>query len=111
MVLDYLGIRVNSDRAEGKTMCINLTITDRNETYVLNLDNTALTYTKKPALATANATINTSHMAFLGIAFGEVTLDDLLVKNEVTIEGDQTIVKEFVATLDTFDLMFNIVTP
>ncbi len=44
MFFDFLGVRLNAAKAEGKTMVINWSFTDSNQRIALNLDNSALTY-------------------------------------------------------------------
>src|SRR6266478_1269552 len=44
MFFDFLGVRLNAAKAEGKTMVINWSFTDSNQRIALNLDNCALTY-------------------------------------------------------------------
>src|SRR5579871_649750 len=43
---DVLGIRLNGPKAEGKHIVLNWSFTDTGETFVLNLENSALTYTE-----------------------------------------------------------------
>ncbi len=41
---DVLGVRLNGPKAEGKHIVLNWNFTDTNESFVLNLENSALTY-------------------------------------------------------------------
>ena len=43
-IFDYLGVRLNADKAEGKTMVINWNFTDSKQQFVMTLENSALTY-------------------------------------------------------------------
>src|SRR6202000_426117 len=43
---DVLGVRLNGPKAEGKRILLNWHFTDTDETFVLNLENSALTYTE-----------------------------------------------------------------
>jgi alkyl sulfatase BDS1-like metallo-beta-lactamase superfamily hydrolase len=45
LAFDFLGVRLNAAKAEGKTIVINWTFTDLNQSYVMNLENSALTHT------------------------------------------------------------------
>jgi alkyl sulfatase BDS1-like metallo-beta-lactamase superfamily hydrolase len=45
LAFDYMGVRLNAAKAEGKTIVINWTFTDLNQTYVMNLENSTLTHT------------------------------------------------------------------
>ena len=41
---DVLGVRLNGPKAEGKRIVLNWIFTDTNERFILNLENSALTY-------------------------------------------------------------------
>jgi len=62
---DLLGVRLNGPRAEGKTMLINWTFADIGEKYALNLENSALTFTRgvaegaQASLTLTRATLDT----------------------------------------------------
>src|SRR5438445_2630987 len=53
---DVLGVRLNGPKAEGKRIVLNWSFTDTGETFVLNLENCALTYVKGNQAADADAT-------------------------------------------------------
>src|SRR6202795_1227797 len=52
---DVLGVRLNGPKAEGKHIVLNWRFTDTNETFVLNLENCALTYLEGAKAATSDA--------------------------------------------------------
>ena len=47
MFFDYLGVRLNGDKAQGKTIVLNWRFTDTGQDYVLNLENSALTLRRR----------------------------------------------------------------
>jgi alkyl sulfatase BDS1-like metallo-beta-lactamase superfamily hydrolase len=51
---DVLGIRLNGPKAEGKHIVLNWTFTDTGETFVLTLENCALTYVAGAAATADN---------------------------------------------------------
>jgi len=57
MFFDYLAVRLNADRAAGKSMTINWVFTDPNERYAMTLNNSALTYRADAAHALPMATL------------------------------------------------------
>ncbi len=59
LFFDYLGVRLNATKAEGKTIVINWMFTDSKQQFVLNLENSALTYVKGKQASNADATIDT----------------------------------------------------
>ena len=50
-----LGVRLNGPKAEGKRIVLNWNFTDTRESFVLNLENCALTYTAGAQAAEADA--------------------------------------------------------
>src|SRR6202162_4758576 len=67
---DVLGVRLNGPKAEGKHIVLNWSFTDTNETFILNLENCALTYTAGAQSVTADA----------GFTLARGTLDEIIAK-------------------------------
>ena len=111
LLLDYLGIRLNGPRAEGKTIKMNWSFTDTGETYAVTLENAALTYTAGMQLPAPDATL-TFRREYLGqILTRETTLDKEIQAGRIQIQGDRRKLAELLTLLDSFEPMFNIVTP
>jgi alkyl sulfatase BDS1-like metallo-beta-lactamase superfamily hydrolase len=49
MFFDYMGVQLNGPKADGKVIVLNWNFTDVGERYILNLENSALTYDAEPA--------------------------------------------------------------
>jgi len=111
MFLDYLGIRLNGDRANGKTASFNLVLTDTKENYVLGVENSALHYTKDKSLKSADATVTMTRADLNDIMMGKTNMQKLVMAGNVKVDGNSQKLGEFVSWLDTFDFWFNIVTP
>ena len=67
---DVLGVRLNGPKAEGKRIVLNWNFTDTAETFILNLENSALTYTVGTQAADADA----------GFTLPRGVLDDVIAK-------------------------------
>ena len=67
---DVLGVRLNGPKAEGKHIVLNWSFTDTNESFILTLENCALTYIEGAQAATADASFT--------LARG--TLDEVIAK-------------------------------
>ncbi|QGZ66733.1 alkyl/aryl-sulfatase [Paraburkholderia acidisoli] len=111
MFLDYLGIRLNGDRAAGKTASFNLSLTDTKEHYVLGVENSALHYSRDTNAQSADATVTMSRADLNDIMMGKTNMQKLVMAGNVKIDGNSQKLGEFVSWLDTFDFWFNIVTP
>ncbi|HKP57336.1 MAG TPA: alkyl sulfatase dimerization domain-containing protein [Polyangiales bacterium] len=110
LLLDYLSVRLNGDKAAGKKLLLNIHFTELKKQYAVTVENGALTYTDKPA-AGADATIALTEATLQRIQLGQTTVDQALSAGELKIEGRKAAFDEFFALLDTFKFWFNIVTP
>ena len=70
MFFDNLGVRLNGDKAQGKTIVLNWQFTDTKQRYVLNLENSALTYVADAQVPDADAMLT----------LARATLDDVFLR-------------------------------
>ncbi|MGD9805525.1 MAG: alkyl/aryl-sulfatase [Hyphomicrobiaceae bacterium] len=111
LFFDYLGVRLNGPKAEGKRIVINWTFTDIGERYVLNLENAALTYLADKQDAAADATVALERAVVGQILMGQISLDDAKAKGLVHIAGDADKLVELLSLMDEFRLMFPVIEP
>jgi alkyl sulfatase BDS1-like metallo-beta-lactamase superfamily hydrolase len=109
--LDFLGVRLNGPKADGKDIKINFDFTDTDQQYALGVENSALHYTPNKKDPKADATIILTRPALNDIILGTSTVQDQIKDGSVKIEGNPEALNEFIALLDNFELWFNIVTP
>lgn len=110
MFFDFLGVRLNGDRAAGLTLAFNLELTDTNEKYVLGVENAAVHYSKGRSLPNADASIVMTRAALNDVMLGTATMEKQIVAGKAKLTGDPQKLASFVSCLDTFDFWFNIVT-
>lgn len=110
-LFDYMGMRLNADKAAGKSIVLNLTLTDIQEQYVLELDNCALSHQSGAQDARAGADITLARSVLYAILLGQRTLQEAAASNEAVVKGDQEAFSVLLSMMDTFDPWFNIVTP
>ncbi len=111
MFFEYLGVRLNGPKADGKTIVLNWNFTDVREKYVLNLENSALTYVPNRQAAHVDATLTLTRTTLDAINLGKTTFDKEIAAGGIKIQGDGEKLAELLSLLDTFDGKFNIVTP
>jgi linear primary-alkylsulfatase len=111
LFFDYLGVRLNGEKAEGKRIVLNWVFSDLGERYRLNLENCALTYLAEPRSEPADATVTLERTVLDRLVQREMTLADALHRGLVSIEGDPARVVELFGLLDDFTLMFEVVEP
>jgi len=111
MFFDYLGVRLNGEKAAGKKIILNLDIADTKQKYTMAVENGALSYSADRHAAKADADVTIPRTVLNGIVLGTTSLADQVKAGKVVIKGKKEAVDEFVAMLDKFDFWFNIVEP
>ena len=111
MFFDFLGVRLNAAKAEGKTMVINWSFTDSNQRIALNLDNSALTYVAGKQVPNADATVTLARGTLDAVTQQRTTFADAVKAGLVKIDGDPRKLDELMSMLDTFKVMFEVVEP
>jgi alkyl sulfatase BDS1-like metallo-beta-lactamase superfamily hydrolase len=111
MFFDYMGVRLNGPKANGKKIVLNWNFTDVGEQYILNLENSALTYMSGQQAANADATLTLTRATLDAITLGQTTFEKALASGDIKITGDGKKFVELLSLLDTFQADFNIVTP
>ena len=111
LLFDWIGMRLNGPKADGKTITLNFDFTDTGEQYVLGLENSAINHSANKQAANADATVTLTRTALNDVLLGNGTLNDKIEAGEITVTGNKEKLTELVSLLDTFEFWFNIVTP
>jgi alkyl sulfatase BDS1-like metallo-beta-lactamase superfamily hydrolase len=111
LAFDFLGVRLNAAKAEGKHIVINWTFTDSNETYVMNLENSALTHRAGKLADDADAGIKLTRAALDAITLKQRSFLGSIVTGDVSISGNPLKLRELFGLLDDFTPDFEIVEP
>jgi alkyl sulfatase BDS1-like metallo-beta-lactamase superfamily hydrolase len=112
MLLQYLGVRVDGDRAAGTRLAFTLDVLDDGalERHAVGIRHGALHHTRGRPHPEATATVRVPKPALVAaVAAGR--LDGLVGAEGVSVDGDAGVLREFSDLLDTFELFFPIVTP
>jgi len=108
MVLDYLGILMDSRKAEGLSFTINLVVPDEKEIYVLELSNETLTNIKGRAAADADLTLTLDKAVLIGVVMGKGSFASYIESGVVKAEGDLGVFEQLKSTLSPFDPLFEL---
>ncbi len=111
LFFDYLGVRLNAEKAADAAMTLNMDFGDQGGLYLLQLENGVLNNTAGVKAENADATVPLSWSTLDGIMLGEETLEQALSNGDLKVDGDSGKLEELVFCLDTFPFWFNIVTP
>lgn len=109
--LDYLGIRLNGPKASGKTLTINVALSDTGDQFVLLLANGSLSHSIGRQDPDAGTTLRMTRSVLSEVILGITAFDEAIAAGDVTIDGDPAAAHELLGLFDTFELWFNIVTP
>jgi alkyl sulfatase BDS1-like metallo-beta-lactamase superfamily hydrolase len=110
LFFDYLGVRLNADKAADTGITLNFDFGDDGK-YLVQLENGVLNHTADAQAENADATITLGRATLDNIVLGQTTLESATADGSVKIVGDAAKLNQLVSLLDTFDFWFNIVTP
>ena len=110
MLLDFAAVRIDPERALAKPVRLNLVLTDRDESYLLSIENGVLIHEKgvtDPDAPTARMKrIDMLMTLFAGVPVGVRTASGAIVT-----EGDASAYGSITEMIDPLDTNFPIVTP
>ena len=108
---DVLGVRLNGPKAEGKRIVLNWSFTDTGETFVLNLENSALTYAAGAQAADADAGFTLSRGVLDEVIAKLTTVPEAVASGKIKGSGNPMRLAELMMLMDEFPRMFEIVEP
>jgi len=112
MLLDFLAIRLNGERAADADIAITLVLSDLGERYAIEVADGVFNYTQSRDAAGNQATVTTTRAALMELlAGGAAAAVQAMQAGRVTIEGDPGKLAELMGLLDEFEFWFDIVTP
>ena len=111
LIFDLLGVRLNGEKAEGRRIVLNWVFEDLARTYVLNLENCALTYLADRRSDRADATVTLDRATLDRVLQGELPIPEAVQSGRLRIDGDPSRLTELFGLFDTFNLMFDVVEP
>jgi alkyl sulfatase BDS1-like metallo-beta-lactamase superfamily hydrolase len=113
---DTMSVRLNGPKAEGESYVIKINFIDKDESYVLYLENSVLYHLTEQDWQMAedkpiNATLNIKHEFFIDMLIGKAGLKKTLFSDDLSIEGSKLDLLSFLRLFDRPLGDFNIVTP
>jgi alkyl sulfatase BDS1-like metallo-beta-lactamase superfamily hydrolase len=106
--LDFLGIRLDSSKAEGVEFVINLVTPDNGEQYVVELSNSTLTNIKGFQAEDADLTVTINRSDLERTMMGAVSFDEQIKTGKATLVGDRKPYEQLKGMLVQFDMGFEI---
>ncbi|MBY6006209.1 MBL fold metallo-hydrolase [Salipiger bermudensis] len=108
MFLNFLGIRMDSRKAEGMRFTINIITPDNGEKFIVELENATLTNIEGFLSDHPDLTLIINRSDLERTMIGEVTLEDQIGDGTATIEGDASLLAKLGATMVDFDPLFEV---
>ncbi|WP_371233652.1 alkyl/aryl-sulfatase [Pseudomonas sp. QE6] len=111
LLFDYLGVRLNAQKAEGEDLSINLVLPDVKEQYLLELKNSHLNNIKGVQSESAGQTVTIDRADLNRLLLKEVSPVRLVFEGKLKSSGNPLLLAKLFGMLDDFDFWFDIVTP
>jgi len=108
LFLDFLGIRMDSHKAEGLRFTINLITPDNGEKFVIELENATLTNLKGFLAEKPDVTVTINRADLEQAMMGRKSLQAQIKDGTAKADGDLTVLAKLAATMVEFDPRFEI---
>jgi len=108
LFLNFLGIRMDSRKAEGMRFTINLITPDNGEKFVVELENATLTNIEGYLADDPDLTLTINRTDLEQTMMGAKTLEQQIADGTARIKGDASILKKLASTMVDFDPRFEI---
>jgi len=109
--LDSMTVRLDGPAADGKRFRFNFVFQDLGETHILELENAVLHHRRGESEPDADATVRLTRDLLLRLGLGEAGLRELVMSDELEVQGSRLKLLSFLSLLDKPDGRFAIVTP
>lgn len=111
LIFDYLGVRLNSEKALNKSFNINMIFPDSNEKFLLELKNSHLNNIADVTNPKAELTVTINRSDLNMILLKQQSPAQLIKDGKMKMDGNGKIFAELLTMMDNFPFWFNIVTP
>jgi alkyl sulfatase BDS1-like metallo-beta-lactamase superfamily hydrolase len=108
LFLNFLGIRMDSRKAEGMRFTINLITPDNGEKFLIELENATLTNIKGFLADAPDLTLIINRSDLEQTMMGAKTLEAQIADGTAQVDGDASILKQLASTMVEFDPRFEI---
>ena len=108
LFLNFLGIRMDSRKAEGMRFTINLITPDNGEKFIVEMENATLTNIKGFLSSRPDLTLTINRSDLELTMTGAKTLEAQLADGTAKVQGDSSVLKQLASTMVEFDQRFEI---
>jgi alkyl sulfatase BDS1-like metallo-beta-lactamase superfamily hydrolase len=111
LAFDFLGVRLNAAKAEGKHIVVNWTFSDLKQTYVMNLENSALTHIAGKLSDNADVSVTLSRATFDAISLKQRSFLGAIATGDLWLTGNPLRLRELFGLFDDFSPDFEVIEP
>jgi len=111
LIFDFLGVRLNTDKALAHQFKINFVFPDRNEKFLLELSNAHLNNIENVQDKQADLTVTIDRKDLDLLLLKLQSFEQLLKSGAMKLDGNGKILGQLLMMMDDFPFWFNIVTP
>jgi alkyl sulfatase BDS1-like metallo-beta-lactamase superfamily hydrolase len=108
LFLNFLGIRMDSRKAEGLRFTMNLVTPDNGEKFIVELENATLTNIQGFLADKPDLTLTINRADLEQTMMGAKSLEDQIKDGTAKVEGDPAILAKLAATMVDFDPRFEV---
>ena len=108
LFLDFVGIRMDSRKAEDMDFTINLVTPDRDEKFVVEMSNATLTNIEGYQAENADLTLTINRTDLVMVMMGATTMKEQIENGSAKAEGNSEVFGQLLSTLVEFDPAFEI---
>ena len=108
LFLNYLGIQMDSRKAEGMKFKINLSTPDNGEKFVIEMSNATLTTIAGYQAKDADLTITIDRRDLEDVMIGTAKLGDTVAAGKATMVGNAQVLAQLGSTMTKFDNWFEV---
>ncbi|WP_193163758.1 alkyl/aryl-sulfatase [Microbulbifer hainanensis] len=111
LMFDFLGVKLDAKKADGKAFSINFVLPDRKETYLLELDNSHLNNIAGVQSKEADLTVTIDRSDLDLLFTKQKSFPELVKSGALKLDGNQQVFVQLMTMMDDFPFWFNVVTP
>lgn len=111
MFFDFMGVRLDSEKAQGHDMTLNWVFSDLKKPFAVTLRNGVLTYREGVRNPKADVTVTMTKPTLDRINLRQIDIKTALAQGSIKVEGDGNKLGELMGMMTVFDPSFGIVTP
>jgi len=108
LFLDFLGIRMDSEKADGMAFTINIVTPDNGEKFALEMSNATLTNIEGRQAKNPDLSITIDRADLETVMMGAATFDEQIKNGKAKLDGNKKVYDQLKTTLVQFEMGFEI---